>query len=267
MQGLMEGKNVLIMGVADKHSIAWGITQALYEAGANVILTYQNERLRGNVEKLANSLAKPPTIIGPCDVQKDDELDGVFAQVSEAFQGKLDVMVHALAFAAREDLRGSFVNTSRSGFQLAIDISSYSLIACAQRAKPLMEAAGGGSIITMTYLGSEKVVKNYNVMGVAKAALEANVRYLANDLGPSNIRVNAISAGPIKTLAAAGGVGNFRDVLTVVKEIAPLRRNVDISEVGDVALFLGSRMSRAITGEIIFVDSGYHILGLMMADE
>ena len=266
MEQLLEGKNVLIMGVADKHSIAWGITQACSGAGANIVLTYQNERLKGNVEKLANSLERVPTLIGPCDVQKDEELDGVFGQVAEHFGGKLDVMVHALAFAAREDLRGSFVNTSRSGFALATDISSYSLIATAQRAKPMMEAAGGGSIITMTYLGSERVVKNYNVMGVAKAALEANVRYLANDLGPSNIRVNAISAGPIKTLAAAGGVSGFSQVLGLVKEQAPLRRNVDISEVGDVALFLGSSMSRAITGEIIYVDNGYHILGLMIAD-
>ncbi len=263
---LLEGKNALIMGVADKHSIAWGITKAFHDGGANIILTYQNERLRGNVEKLAATLERQPTLIGPCDVQKDEELDGVFAQVGEHFGGKLDVMVHALAFAAREDLRGNFVDTSRAGFQLATDISSYSLIAVARRAKGLMEAAGGGSIITLTYLGSERVVKNYNVMGVAKAALEANVRYLANDLGPSNIRVNAISAGPIKTLAAAGGVSGFSRVLDLVKSQAPLRRNVDTSEVGDVAVFLGSQMSRAVTGEILYVDNGYHILGLMVAD-
>jgi enoyl-[acyl-carrier protein] reductase I len=264
---LLEGKNALIMGVADKHSIAWGITKAFHDAGANIVLTYQNERLRGNVEKLAASLDRPPTLIGPCDVTKDEELDGVFSQVSDHFSGKVDVLVHALAFAAREDLRGDFVNTSRSGFALATDISSYSLIAVANRVKPLMEAAGGGSILTLTYLGSERVIKNYNVMGVAKAALEAGMRYLASDLGPANIRVNAISAGPIKTLAAAGGVGGFSKMLDLVKETAPLRRNVDISEVGDAATFLASPMSRAVTGVVLYVDNGYHIQGLMVADQ
>ena len=267
MERLLEGKNVLIMGVADKHSIAWGITQSYADAGANIVLTYQTDRLKSNVEKLANSLEKVPTIIGPCDVQSDEQLDGVFGEVAALFQGKLDVVVHAIGFAAKEDLRGSFIKTSRSGFQLATDISSYSLAAVAQRAQPLFEAAGGGSLVTLTYLGSERVVKNYNVMGVAKAALEATVRYLANDLGPSNVRVNAISAGPIKTLAAAGGIAGFNQVLTVVKEVAPMGRNVDISEVGDVALFLGSRLSRAITGEIIYVDNGYHIMGITVADQ
>ncbi len=267
MSQLLEGKNALIMGVADKHSIAWGITKAFHDAGANIVLTYQSERLRGNVEKLAASLDRPATLIGPCDVTKDEELDGVFSQVSGHFEGKVDVLVHALAFAAREDLRGEFVNTSRSGAALALDISSYSLVAVANRVKPLMEAAGGGSIITLTYIGSNRVVKNYNIMGVAKAALEATMRYLANELGPNNIRVNAISAGPIKTLAAAGGVGNFRSMLDLVKDAAPLRRNVDISEVGDVATFLGSQMSRAVTGEILYVDNGYHILGLMVSDQ
>lgn len=267
MSQLLEGKNALIMGVADKHSIAWGITRAFHDAGATIVLTYQNERLRGNVEKLAASLDRPPTLIGPCDVTKDEELDGVFSQVSDHLGGKVDVLVHALAFASREDLRGEFVNTSRSGFALATDISSYSLIAVSSRVKPLMEAAGGGSIITLTYLGSTRVIKNYNVMGVAKAALEASMLYLANELGPSNIRVNAISAGPIKTLAAAGGVGGFSKMLDLVKDQAPLRRNVDISEVGDVATFLGSQMSRAVTGEIIFVDNGYHIQGLMVSDQ
>lgn len=267
MYPLLEGKNALIMGVADKHSIAWGITEAFHNAGANIILTYQTERLKRNVEKLAASLERQPTLIGPCDVQKDEELDTTFAQVTQTFGGKLDILVHCLAFAPREELRGNFIDTSRAGFQMATDISSYSLIACARQAKPLLEAAGGGSILTLTYLGSEKVVKNYNVMGIAKAALEANMRYLANDLGPFKIRVNAISAGPIKTLAAAGGIGGFSKVLDVVKSIAPLRENVETSEVGDVAVFLGSQMSRAITGEIIFVDNGYHILGLMAADE
>lgn len=266
MSQLLEGKNALIMGVADKHSIAWGITKAFHDAGANIVLTYQNERLKGNVEKLAASLDRPPTLIGPCDVTKDDELDGVFGQIAEHYEGKLDVLVHALAFAAREDLRGEFVNTSRSGAALALDISSYSLVAVAHRAKPLMEAAGAGSILTLTYLGSERVIKNYNIMGVAKAALEATMRYLANELGPNNIRVNAISAGPIKTLAAAGGVAGFSKMLDAVKEIAPLRRNVDPAEVGDVATFLASNMARAVTGEVLFVDNGYHILGLMASE-
>ncbi len=267
MYPLLEGKNALIMGVADKHSIAWGITEAFHNAGANIVLTYQNERLKRNVDKLVASLERSPALIGPCDVQKDDELETVFAQVGETFGGKLDILVHCLAFAAREDLRGDFINTSRAGFQLATDISSYSLIEVSRRAKPMLEAAGGGSILTLTYLGGERVVKNYNVMGIAKAALEANVRYLANDLGPTKIRVNAISAGPIKTLAGAGGVAGFSKMLNVIKEIAPLRENVDTSEVGEVAVFLSSDMARAVTGETIHVDNGFHILGLMEAEQ
>lgn len=264
---LLEGKNALIMGVADKHSIAWGITEAFYNAGANIILTYQSDRLKRNLDKLVAGMERQPTLIGPCDVQKDEELDSTFAQVSETFGGKLDVLVHCLAFAPRDDLRGEFINTSRNGFLMAADISSYSLIEVARRTKPMFEAAGGGSIITLTYLGGERVVKNYNVMGIAKAALDANVRYLANDLGPSKIRVNAISSGPIKTLAAAGGIAGFSKFLNTISDLSPLRENVETQEVGEVAVFLGSPMSRAITGEVIHVDNGYHVLGITLADE
>jgi enoyl-[acyl-carrier protein] reductase I len=264
--GMLEGKTALIMGVANKRSIAWGIAQAFARDGASIVLTYQGERLKKNVEELAEELNSPVKVIGPCDVQNDAELDGVFAQTSEHFGGKLDIFVHAVAFANREDLMGSFVDTSRAGFVLAHDVSAYSLIACAHRCKPLMEAAGGGSIITLTYLGAERVVKNYNVMGVAKAALEAAVRYAASDMGAANIRVNAISAGPIKTLAAAG-IRDFGRVLNYVKEVVPLKRNTEQAEVGDTAVFLGSHMARGITGEVIHVDSGYHLIGLTVGDE
>jgi enoyl-[acyl-carrier protein] reductase I len=261
---LLEGKTALIMGVANKRSIAWGIAQAFAREGASIILTYQGERLKKNVEDLAAELGTPVLVVGPCDVQNDAELDGIFSQTGEHFGGKLDVYVHAVAFANREDLTGSFVDTSRAGFNLAHDVSAYSLIACAQRCKPLM--ATGGSIITLTYLGAERVVKNYNVMGVAKAALEAAVRYAAYDMGSANIRVNAISAGPIKTLAAAG-IRDFGKVLNYVKEVVPLKRNTEQAEVGDTAVFLGSNLSRGITGEVIHVDSGYHLLGLTISDE
>lgn len=254
------------MGIANKRSIAWGIAQAFAREGANMLFTYQGDRLKKNVEELAAELEPAPQVIGPCDVQSDADLDTVFSQASTHFGGKLDIFVHAVAFANREDLMGAFVDTSREGYILAQDVSSFSLIACAKRAKPLMEAAGGGSIITLTYLGAERVVKNYNVMGVAKAALEASVRYSAYDLGKSNIRVNAISAGPIKTLAAAG-IRDFGKVLNYVKEVVPLQHNTEQAEVGDTAVFLGSHWSRGITGEVIHVDSGYHLIGLLAADE
>lgn len=263
---LLEGKTALIMGVANKRSIAWGIAQAYARAGASLVLTYQGERLKKNVEELAAELATPVKVIGPCDVQNDAELDAIFAQTADHFGDKLDIFVHAVAFANREDLMGNFIDTSRDGFILAHDVSAYSLVACAKRCKPLMQAAGGGSIITLTYLGAERVVKNYNVMGVAKAALEAAVRYAASDMGEANIRVNAISAGPIKTLAAAG-IRDFGKVLNYVKEVVPLKRNTEQAEVGDTAVFLGSHMARGITGEVIHVDSGYHLLGLTVADE
>jgi enoyl-[acyl-carrier protein] reductase I len=264
---LLEGKNALVMGVADRHSIAWGIARAFAAAGARLVLTYRSERALERIKKLTPKLECPVTLVGPCDVQSDQELDRTFETVAEVFAGKLDVLVHSIAHAEREDLRGRFVDTSRSGFQSAQDISSYSLIACTQRARPLLEATGGGSVITLSYLGAERVVPNYNLMGVAKAALEANVRYLAYDLGPARIRVNAISAGPIKTLAAVGGITGFNKMLELTREQAPLPRNIDLEEIGDVAVFLASEMARGITGDVLYVDSGYHILGVSGAED
>lgn len=253
---LLEGKKALIFGIANKNSIAWGIAQALHEHGAEIGFSYGIPQLEKRVTLLAEQLGI--TFVEKCDVTQDKELDEVFAKAAAHF-GALDILVHSVAYAKQDDLTGRFVNTSRDGFALALDISAYSLVAMAQRAAPLMPA--GGSIITMTYYGAEKVVPHYNVMGVAKAALEASVRYLAADLGPNGIRVNAISAGPIKTLAAAG-ISGFRKMLTYVGERAPLRRNIDQDEVGRTALWLGSDLSSGVTGEVIYVDAGYHILGM-----
>lgn len=253
---LLEGKKALIFGIANKNSIAWGIAQALHEHGAEIGFSYGIPQLEKRVMPLAEQLGI--TFVEKCDVTQDKELDEVFAKAAAHF-GALDILVHSVAYAKQDDLTGRFVNTSRDGFALALDISAYSLVAMAQRAAPLMPA--GGSIITMTYYGAEKVVPHYNVMGVAKAALEASVRYLAADLGPNGIRVNAISAGPIKTLAAAG-ISGFRKMLTYVGERAPLRRNIDQDEVGRTALWLGSDLSSGVTGEVIYVDAGYHILGM-----
>ena len=253
---LLEGKKALIFGIANKNSIAWGIAQALHEHGAEIGFSYGIPQLEKRVMPLAEQLGV--TFVEKCDVTLDKELDETFAKAAAHF-GTLDILVHSVAYAKQDDLTGRFVNTSRDGFALALDISAYSLVAMAQRAVPLMPA--GGSIITMTYYGAEKVVPHYNVMGVAKAALEASVRYLAADLGPNGIRVNAISAGPIKTLAAAG-IAGFRKMLTYVGERAPLRRNVDQDEVGRTALWLGSDLSSGVTGEVIYVDAGYHILGM-----
>lgn len=253
---LLEGKKALIFGIANKNSIAWGIAQALHEHGAEIGFSYGIPQLEKRVMPLAEQLGI--TFVEKCDVTQDKELDEVFAKAVAHF-GALDILVHSVAYAKQDDLTGRFVNTSRDGFALALDISAYSLVAMAQRAAPLMPA--GGSIITMTYYGAEKVVPHYNVMGVAKAALEASVRYLAADLGPNGIRVNAISAGPIKTLAAAG-ISGFRKMLTYVGERAPLRRNIDQDEVGRTALWLGSDLSSGVTGEVIYVDAGYHILGM-----
>lgn len=255
---MLQGKTGIVFGIANKRSIAWAITQTVAAAGARLALTYQNERFEDKVRELAQQIES--SLILPCDVGKDEEVEAVFKAVEREFGG-LDFLVHSIAYAPREDLEGDFVNTSRDGFRLAHDVSVYSLIALAQRAAPLMEARGGGSIITLTYLGGERAVPNYNVMGVAKAALESTVRYLAFSLGPRNIRVNAISAGPIKTLAAAG-VSGFSRILNVVGQLTPLRRNTDPSEVADTALFLCSHLSRGITGEVIHVDSGYHIVGV-----
>ena len=252
------GKHGLVVGVANKRSIAWAIAQATSQRGARLALTYQG-RFEEHVNELSQGLARPPLVL-PCDVTSDEDIDAVFAKVQQEFGG-LDFVVHGAAFARREEISSPFTATTRDGFRIALDISAYSLIALARGAAPLMEARGGGSILTLTYLGSERVFPNYNVMGVAKAALEASVRYLAADLGPRNIRVNAISAGPIKTLAAAG-ISGFSSILGVYKDRAPLRRNVDTSEVGDAAAFLLSDAARAVTGEILMVDAGFHVSGM-----
>jgi len=254
---LLEGKTGLIMGVANKRSIAWGIANAVNREGARLVVTYQSERLGENVRDLAPSLNNP--LLLQCDVGSDEQIQSLMSHIREEI-GHLDFLVHALAFAPKEALDGQYANTKRDDFKTALDVSAYSLVAVANAAAPLMKDRQG-SIVTLTYLGSERVVQNYNVMGVAKAALESSVRYLANDLGPSGIRVNAISAGPIKTLAAMG-VGGISNMIKLHAERAPLRKAVDIDEVGDAALFLVSSLSRGITGEVLYVDGGYHILGV-----
>ena len=254
---LLEGKTGLVMGVANKRSIAWGIANAVSKAGARLVLTYQSERLGENVNELAASL-KDPLLI-QCDVASDDQISAAMGRIHEQV-GHLDFVVHALAFAPREALEGMYADTKRDDFKTALDISAYSLVSVSRAAMPLMQGRQS-AIVTLTYLGSERVVPNYNVMGVAKAALESSVRYLANDLGPHGIRVNAISAGPIKTLASSA-VGGISGMIRLHAEKAPLRRAVDIDEVGDVGLFLVSPLSRGVTGEVIYVDGGYHILGV-----
>lgn len=254
---MLQGKCGLVLGVANKRSIAWAIAEAASRAGARIAFNYQTERLKENVEELAGRL--PNSVVLPCDVQKDEEIEALFCGAKDALGG-LDFLVHSLAFAKREELDGEFLKVTRDGFKLAQEISAYSLAAVAKAALPLMEGRAG-SIVTMTYLGSERVVPNYNVMGVAKASLEATVRYLANDLGPKNIRVNAISAGPLRTLAASG-VSGFSSMLETYPQRAPLRRNIEASEVADAAVFLLSPLARGITGEVIHVDAGYHILGM-----
>jgi enoyl-[acyl-carrier protein] reductase I len=249
----------LIVGVANRRSLAWAIAQALHRAGARLALTYQNDRLRENVEELAATLSPAPLLV-PCDVAEDEQVAGVFAAVERELGG-LDLLVHGAAFAPREALAAPFVETTRDAFRIALDVSAYSLVALARGAAPLMAARGGGSILTLTYQGSERVFPNYNVMGVAKAALEASVRYLAADLGPRHIRVNAISAGPVKTLAAAG-ISGFSSILEVYRSRAPLRRNIEASEVADAALFLLGPAGRGITGEILMVDAGFHVTGM-----
>ena len=251
---MLENKFGIIFGVANKRSIAWASAQALAGAGARLAFTYQNERLRENVESLTKELPGAPLM--QCDVANAEEVERTFAQVREKV-GRLDFLVHSLAFAPREALEGEYLNTSREAFATALDISAYSLAALARAAAPLMTE--GGSIVSMTYYGAEKVVPNYNVMGVAKAALEASTRYLASDLGKLNIRVNAISAGPLNTLAARG-VGGLGEMLKHHAERAPLRRNVEAHEVGNAALFLCSPLSSGITGEVLHVDCGYNIM-------
>jgi enoyl-[acyl-carrier protein] reductase I len=254
----LSGKHGLIVGIANKRSIAWAIAEAAGRAGARLAVTYQGERLEENVRDLSAALEHP--LILPCDVTDDAQIANVFTRISEEFGG-LDFVVHGAAFAPREELAAPFVQASRAGFTLSLDVSAYSLIALARGAMPLMESRGGGSILTLTYLGSERVFQNYNVMGVAKAALEASVRYLAADLGPKNIRVNAISAGPIKTLAASG-ISGFSSILQVYRDRAPLRRTVDTTEVADAAMFLLSPAGRGVTAEILMVDAGYHATGM-----
>src|SRR5687767_12656094 len=252
---LLENKFGIIFGVANKRSIAWATAQACLESGANLAFSYQNERLRENVEGLTAGTDAP---LVQCDVSNPEEVEAAFAAVKEKF-GRLDFLVHSLAFAPREALEGEYVATTREAFLTALDVSAYSLAALARAAAPLMTE--GGSIVSMTYYGAEKVVANYNVMGVAKAALEASTRYLALDLGPRNIRINTISAGPIQTLSARG-VSDFTTMLKHHAERAPLRRNVEAREVGDTALFLCSPLSTGITGEVIHVDCGYNIMGI-----
>jgi enoyl-[acyl-carrier protein] reductase I len=254
----LTGKHGLIVGIANKRSIAWAIAKASAAAGARLAVTYQGERLEENVRELASELTQP--LILPCDVTNDAQIADVMTTVEREFGG-LDFLVHGAAFAPREEITSAFLNTSREGFRIALDVSAYSLIALTRAATPLMVSRGGGSVLTLTYLGSERVFENYNVMGVAKAALEASVRYLASELGPQNIRVNAISAGPIKTLAAAG-IGGFSRILQVYRERAPLRRNVEAAEVGDTARFLLGPGGRGITGSVIPVDGGFNIMGL-----
>ena len=255
---LLEGKTGIIFGVANKRSIAWAIAQALSAEGMRLAFTYQGERLKESVEELTTRMSG--SILLPCDVTSDQEIDAVFSKVGEPF-GKLDVLVHSVAYAPREDLENEFVKTSRNGFKVAHDISAYSLVGLTRAALPLMEKAGGGSVLAMTYYGAEKAVEGYNIMGVAKASLEATIRYLAANLGPKNVRVNAISAGPVNTLAARG-VKGFTGMLKLHSDKAPLRRNVELEEIGNAALFLASPMSSAITGEVIYVDCGYNIIGV-----
>ena len=258
--GLLDGKNALIFGVANDHSIAWGIAKALHEAGAEVGFSSVESLVERRVRPLAESIGS--TFVEPCDVQSDEEIARVFERWG-ATHDRLDILVHALAFAKREDLAGQFVDTSRDGFALALDVSAYSLVALAKAARQLFRP--GSSILTLTYYGAEKVVANYNVMGVAKAALEASVRYLAADLGPEGVRVNAISAGPIRTLAASG-IAGFRRMYGSFAELTPLRANITIEDVGGTALYLASDLARAVTGEVVYVDGGFSVMGVPTGD-
>ncbi|HEV8343642.1 MAG TPA: enoyl-ACP reductase [Candidatus Binatia bacterium] len=255
--GLLDGKRGMIFGVANDRSIAWAIAQALHDEGAELAFTYAGEILEKRVKPLAEGIGAK--IILPCDVAKDEEIERVFQSLRQEWGG-LDILVHAIAYAAKEDLSNPYLQTGRQGFHLALDISAYSLVALARQSAPLMEGRNG-AILTLTYVGSEKVIPNYNVMGVAKAALEASVRYLAYDLGPKGVRVNAISAGPIKTLAASG-IAGFKEMLHYSSERSPLKRNVTADEVARAALYLVSDLASAVTGEVIHVDAGYHIMGM-----
>ncbi len=257
--GLFEGKRGLVLGVANKRSIAWAIAQRLADEGASLAFTYQGERIADAVRGLADSVGGP--LVTECDVRSDGDVERVFREAGEAFGGELDLLVHAVAYADAADLEGRFTDTPRDRFWLSVDVSAYSLVACARAAEPLMAAAGGGSILTMTYLGGERAVPHYNVMGVAKAALEASVRYLAWDLGPKNIRVNAVSAGPVRTLAARS-IPGFPTMETIVEERSPLRRNIGAEDVGAAAAYLLSDGAANVTATTLYVDSGFHSMGL-----
>ena len=253
------GKRGLVLGVANRRSIAWAIAQRLAEGGAKLAFTYQGERIEQNVRDLAESVGSP--LVTECDVRSDEGLERVFAEVGETFDGQIDLLVHSVAFADARDLEGRFTDTPRDRFWLALDVSAYSLVATARAAEPLMEAAGGGSILTMTYLGGERAVPHYNIMGVAKAALNASVRYLAWDLGQKDIRVNAVSAGPVRTLSARS-IAGFPTMESIVEERSPLRRNIESGDVGAAAAWLLSDEARNVTGTTLYVDSGYHAMGM-----
>lgn len=259
--GLLDGKKALIFGVANKDSIAWGIAKAMHREGATLAFNYGLDKLEKRVRPLAEEVGSD--FVEFCDVQDDGQLDDIFAKYAERF-GTLDILVHSVAYAPGEDLSGRYSEMSRAGFHTAMDISAYSLMALCKRARPLM--TDGGSIMAMTYYAAEKVIPRYNAMAVAKAALEVSVKYLAADLGPENIRVNAISAGPIKTLAASG-IGGFRKLMKASEQVAPLRRLVTQDEVGDAAVWLGSDWARSVTGEILHVDAGYNVLGYSATEE
>ncbi|MFD0586503.1 enoyl-ACP reductase FabI [Paenibacillus sp. GCM10027627] len=258
MNGLMKDLNVVVMGVANERSIAWGIAKSLHREGARLIFTYRKERSRQKLTQLLESEGIRPLLLVSCDVSDDNSIESAFHHIKEEV-GVIHGVAHSVAFADKDELKGGYVETSRDGYMLAQSTSAYSLVAVAREAKKAM--VEGGSIVTQSYIGAERVVRNYNVMGVAKAALEASVKYLAEDLGASGIRVNAVSAGPIKTLAAKG-VSGFNDILSTIEEKAPLRRNIDQDEVGDATVFLLSRLSRGVTGEVLHVDAGYHIIGV-----
>ena len=259
MTGRFAGKQGLVLGVANKRSIAWAIARRLADEGAEVAFTYQGERIESAVRDLAATVNSP--LVTSCDVRSDDDIARVFGEAAAAFDGKLDFLVHAVGFAAAEDLEGRFTDTPRDRFWLALDISAYSLVAVSKAAEPLLEVAGGGSILTMTYLGGERAVPRYNVMGVAKAALDSSMRYLAWDLGSKNIRVNAISAGPVRTLAARS-IPGFAMMEEIVEQRAPLHRPIDADDVGGAAAYLLSDDARNVTGTILYVDSGYHAMGM-----
>ena len=254
-----EGKTGLVLGVANRRSIAWAIAKRLSDEGARLAFTFQGERIEKNVRDLAETVSSP--LVTACDVREDADLDRVFREVGETFDDGLDLLVHSVAFAAAEDLEGRFTDTPRERFWMALDISAYSLVACARAAEPLMEARGGGSMLTMTYLGGERAVPHYNVMGVAKATLDSSVKYLAWDLGQKNVRVNAISAGPVRTLAARS-IAGFPTMEAIVEERAPLHRHIDADDVAGAATYLLSDDARNVTGTTLYVDGGYHAMGM-----